>query len=163
MFANKLFATVVCGLSLALGACAYGADEASPAVGEQSSELVAAEARLEESARLPVNELAAKDQLQKAGELPAFAARGLDHAEIPSFEVKGQRLSNPAGEIADAKLGENAFDVAPDPAIQGAVRARTTIEAEIVHELEMAQPTIIEYSATTTLTPAGNPCALCAR
>lgn len=151
MFQNKVLGLVVCGLSMALGACAYGADEAAP-TGERSSELVAAEARIESAKKLPKVELLA-GSLQKADGLPSIDMKGLDRADgLPEI-------------VVDKPL-------VPDLFVPEALEKREipvlTREGTLVGQLDVEQPIELRQPSVTklsggTLVSAGDPCEACRR
>jgi hypothetical protein len=152
MFQNKVFGFVVCGLSLALGACAYGADE-SPATGEQSAELVAEGATLEQAGKLPSHEAKAKNALEKAGDLPSFEQKGLERVgEIPDY----------AGPVGVDMLVPKTLE---KPPVAVTARGADLLPDEMDtfdQHIDMKVPTIIRLSGAP-LQPAGNPCKYCAR
>jgi hypothetical protein len=163
MFTNKVFGFVVCGLSFALGACAYGADE-SP-TSEQSSELVSAGSPvLERAGSLP--SLAAKDKkaLEQAGEIPTFEMKGLDRVEeLPGHPANVAPVLAPKGGIAgvDDAADEYAAIAAQSTPI-AVERSRTSVVGEIDHEFAVSTPTFIKLT-TGTLVSAGPGCKHCAR
>jgi hypothetical protein len=164
MWTNKVFGFLVCSLSLGLGACAYSADETAP-TGEQSSELVAADTRIEQTGSLPSFEVAKGKELEQAANMPTFEVRS-------RLERAGKLPGYPANIPGMAKGGEGlgaidgVLDTADEYAVEqvsqavpvGVERSRTTIDLEMHHDYAVAKPSFIKLSGGTPLVSAGDPC-----
>ena len=152
MFQNTVLGFVVCGLSMALGACAYGADEAAP-VGEQSSALVAADARMEQVKKLPSVELAEKQLLENADPIASIKMKGLERADgLPEI-------------VMDQPLLPDLFvpGSLAKPEVPVLTREGTFVgQLDVEQQIQVRQQPIVRLSGEA-LIPAGNPCDACKR